>query len=46
MPFQSQAQVRKFRELLKLGKITQAQFDEWMKATPNLHRLPERKRAK
>jgi hypothetical protein len=42
MPFKSQAQHRKFRELLANGKITQAKFDEWLGATPDLKKLPER----
>jgi len=33
MPFQSEAQHRKFRVLLRQGKITQNQFDEWMDET-------------
>lgn len=42
MPFVSQAQHRKFEELVKQGKMSQATLDEWRKATPNLKRLPER----
>jgi hypothetical protein len=42
MPFVSQAQRRKFGELVKQGKISQATFDEWERATPNALRLPER----
>ena len=44
MPFVSQAQIRKFGELVKQGKMAQSVFDEWMKATPNLKALPERKK--
>lgn len=42
MAFVSQAQYRKFRELLAQGEITQAKFDEWLGATPDLKKLPER----
>ncbi|MBL7716595.1 MAG: hypothetical protein JNL01_14115 [Bdellovibrionales bacterium] len=41
MPFRSDAQVEKFRQLLKDGKISQETFDEWMRATPK-GRLPKR----
>jgi len=41
MPFKSQAQKRKFEELLKAGKISQSVFDEWDKALEGL-KLPER----
>lgn len=41
MPFQSEAQRRKFAELLKQGKISQKTFDEWNKATGK-KKLPER----
>ena len=33
MPFKSEAQRRKFAEMLKDKKITQATFDEWQNAT-------------
>jgi hypothetical protein len=49
MPFKSEAQHRKFRVLLRQGKITQNQFDEWMAETKEQHgkthpikALPER----
>jgi hypothetical protein len=42
MPFQSKAQVRKFGELLKQGRITQATFDEWAKGV-DIGSLPEHK---
>ena len=42
MPFESKAQLRKFGELVKQGKMSQATFDEWLKATPSVHELPER----
>lgn len=41
MPFQSEAQRRKFGELVKQGKMSQATFDEWNKATGK-KKLPER----
>lgn len=37
MPFKSEAQHRKFRVLLRQGKITQQQFDEWMDETKKIH---------
>lgn len=36
MPFKSEAQHRKFRVLLRQGKISQAKFDEWMDETKKL----------
>jgi hypothetical protein len=42
MPFKSKAQLRKFGELLKEGKISSATFKEWLSATPNIKKLPER----
>lgn len=33
MPFKSEAQRRKFGELVKSGKMKQATFDEWNKDT-------------
>ena len=44
MPFVSQAQEKKFRELVKAGKMKQSVYDEWLKATPNLAKLPVRKK--
>lgn len=44
MPFKSQAQRRKFGELVKQGKITQKTFDEWNAETPQ--NIPERKKEK
>jgi hypothetical protein len=41
MPFSSEAQRRKFGELVKQGKMTQATFDKWNKDTPV--NIPERK---
>ena len=42
MPFVSQEQERKFRELVAAGKMSQATYDEWLKATPHLKFLPQR----
>ena len=46
MPFQSKAQIRKFGELVKQGKMSQGKMDEWMTATKNPKALPERKSPK
>jgi hypothetical protein len=40
MPFKSDSQRRKFGEMVKQGKISQATFDEWNKDTPS--KLPDR----
>jgi hypothetical protein len=44
MPFQSEAQRRKFRVMLQRGQITQAEYDKWESETPD--DLPERKAKK
>jgi hypothetical protein len=41
MPFKSQAQRRKFAELLVKGKISPETFEEWNRET-GARRLPER----
>jgi len=41
MPFKSQAQRRKFAQLLVQGKISPATFEEWNRETGTT-RLPER----
>lgn len=41
MPFKSEAQKRKFREMLKEGTISQATYNEWNSATGKA-KLPER----
>ena len=41
MPFKSQAQRRKFAQLLVEGKISPATFEEWNRETGST-RLPER----
>jgi hypothetical protein len=45
MPFKSQAQRRKFAQLLVEGKISNETFEEWNRATGR-KKLPERVRAK
>ena len=45
MPFKSQAQRRKFAQLLVEGKISPATFEEWNRETGSA-RLPERKAKK
>ena len=41
MPFKSEAQRRKFGEMVKQGKISQEEFDKWNEETPK-GALPER----
>ena len=45
MPFKSQAQRRKFAQLLVDGKISNETFEEWNRETGR-KKLPERVRAK
>jgi hypothetical protein len=45
MPFKSQAQRRKFAELLVRGKITAETFEEWNRET-GAKKLPERVKGK
>ena len=45
MPFKSQAQRRKFAELLVQGKISNKTFEEWNRETGR-KRLPERVKKK
>ena len=45
MPFKSQAQRRKFAELLLKGKISNETFEEWNRETGSA-KLPERVKAK
>ena len=45
MPFKSQAQRRKFAELLLKGKISNQTFEEWNRETGSA-KLPERVRPK
>ena len=46
MPFKSKAQVRKFGAMLKRKEISKATFEKWVKHTPNIKKLPERKKKK
>lgn len=41
MPFKSEAQRRKFAELVKEGKLSKRIYDEWNKETGK-NKLPER----
>lgn len=45
MPFKSQAQRRKFAELLVKGEISKETFEEWNRDTGS-EKLPERVKAK
>jgi hypothetical protein len=45
MPFKSQAQRRKFAQLLVEGKISNETFEEWNRETGGAH-LPERVKPK
>ena len=45
MPFKSQAQRRKFAELLVAGKISNETYEEWNRET-GTKKLPERVRKK
>ena len=45
MPFKSQAQRRKFAELLVTGKISNETFEEWNRETGSA-KLPERVKPK
>jgi hypothetical protein len=40
MPFKSQAQLSKFMELQKQGKISPKTFNRWLKETPAPGKLP------
>lgn len=45
MPFKSQAQRRKFAELLMKGEISEETFEEWNRSTGS-RKLPERVKPK
>lgn len=45
-PFRSKSQVRKFGAMVKRGEISQRKFDEWLKATPSVKKLPEKVKKK
>jgi hypothetical protein len=40
MPFKSEAQRKKFAEMVEQGKMDQSTFDEWNKDSPEI--LPDR----
>ncbi len=42
MPFKSKAQMRKFGAMARRGEISKAEFEEWLRETPNVSKLPER----
>lgn len=42
MPFKSKAQIAKFGEMVKQGKMKQSEFDKWMGETKDPHKLPDR----
>lgn len=42
MPFKSKAQMRKFGEMVKQGKMTKEEFEKWAKDTPDTKNLPEK----
>ena len=42
MPIRSKSQLRRFGQLVKEGKLSQAEMDKWIKETPNIKGLPER----
>lgn len=46
MPFKSRAQIRKFEQLVKEGKITYTKLVNWIEETPNIDKLPEKIRKK
>jgi hypothetical protein len=43
MPFKSWAQVRKFGSLVSQGKMKENVFKKWLKHTPDMNSLPEKK---
>lgn len=42
MAFKSKSQLRKFEELVNLGKMNNTTFEEWKSKTSNIEKLPER----
>lgn len=46
MPFKSEAQRKKFLELVKKGKMKQSVYDEFARDTPHGKKLPDRVRKK
>ena len=43
MPFRSRSQMRKIAELESAGKLPKGTFRAWMRETPSVKGLPERK---
>jgi polysaccharide deacetylase 2 family uncharacterized protein YibQ len=43
-PFKSKAQARKFGSMVGTGEISKSTFKKWKKHTPNLKKLPEKKK--
>lgn len=46
MPFKSKAQVKKFAVLEKQGKLPKGTIKAWAKETPNMKKLPNKKKSK
>jgi len=46
MPFRSRSQLRKFAVLVRQGKMSEKEFKKWIKETPDIKSLPERKNKK
>ena len=46
MPFKSKAQLRKFGAMVKSGEISRATFNKWVEHTPNIKKLPKKKKSK
>lgn len=46
MPFKSEAQRRKFHQLVREGKMKQETVDQWERETPKDTKLPERLKTK
>lgn len=42
MPLKSKAQLRKFAEMVKQGKMSQNEFQKWLDDTPQIDKLPDR----
>lgn len=42
MPFKSKAEMAKWQELVRQGKITPEQYKDRLTRTESLHKLPER----
>lgn len=42
MPFKSKAQIAKFAELVKQGKMSKETFNQWKMETPSASTLPNK----